>query len=54
MDLLARADLDDETFIINFTKAALILEASTKVYGTKVDRLWITLEQVLEALKVKG
>ncbi|KAL0276544.1 UNVERIFIED_CONTAM: hypothetical protein PYX00_004101 [Menopon gallinae] len=54
MDLLARADLDDETFIINFTKAALILEASTKVYGTKVDRLWITLEQVLEALKVNG
>lgn len=54
MDLLSRADIDDETFIINFTKAALIIEASAKVYGTKVDRLWVSLERVLDSLKVKG
>ena len=54
MDLLARSDLDEETFIINFTKAAYIIEASAKVYGTKVDRLWTTLERVLESLKAKG
>lgn len=52
--LLARADLDDETFIINFAKAGLIIEASAKVYGIKVDNLWINLEHVLESLKNKG
>ncbi|KAK6640754.1 hypothetical protein RUM44_012451 [Polyplax serrata] len=53
-DLLGRAGFDDETFIINFAKAGLIIEASAKVYGIKVDSLWTNLEHVLESLKNKG